>query len=88
MSAMSTIRLESQTLAPFKRRVRDYITKIFQSFQILSLFRYFVEERGQRAGAGVDHRGGDGGGGVAAGVDPHHLLLFLPEVQQRLVGRQ
>ena len=87
MSAMSTILLDSQTLAPSKLRVRDNII-IIKNLQKLSLFRYFVEERGQRAGADVDHRGGDCGGCVVAALDPPHLLLFLPEVPQRLVGRE
>ena len=52
------------------------------------LFRYFVEERSQRAGDGVDHRGGDWSGCVVAPPDPPHLLLFLPEVQQRFAAVQ
>ena len=89
MCVMSTILLESQTPAQFKHTVRNYILKNrIKSFNKFSLFRYLVEERGQRAGVDVDHRGGGRGCCVVVAVDARHLLLFLPEVQQRLVGRQ
>ena len=86
MSVMSTILLESQTLVPFKPKVT--ITILDKNNLIKFFFRYFVEERGQRAGVGGDHRGGDCGGCVAAAANPQRLLLFLPEVKQRWVGRQ